>query len=111
MLLSWLSDFDNKCALPFLVKSWPVSSSSPACLVANQIEVTLVNSDAFHGIRVRYYETDLSTVRVPLDDVLGPIGVRRAEGVVDGIDCACQTVTLRHLDAEEVLPYDRLVLA
>jgi NADH dehydrogenase len=31
-------------------------------------EVTLVNRAAFHNIRVRNYEADLSAVRVPLDD-------------------------------------------
>jgi NADH dehydrogenase len=30
------------------------------------VEVTLVNRDAFHGIRVRNYEPDLTPVRVPL---------------------------------------------
>ena len=39
-------------------------------------EVTLVNRDGYHGIRVRNYEADLSGVRVPLDEVLGPVGVR-----------------------------------
>src|SRR5215468_6607845 len=39
-------------------------------------EVTVVNRDGYHGIRVRNYEADLSEVRVPLDDVLGPVGIR-----------------------------------
>ena len=47
---------------------------------ADAVAVTLVNRDAFHGIRVRNYESDLTPVRVPLDDVLGPVGVRRVEG-------------------------------
>ena len=33
------------------------------------VEVTLVNRDAFHSIRVRNYEADLTSVRIPLDDV------------------------------------------
>ena len=41
----------------------------------NEISVTMVNRDPWHAIRVRNYETDLRDVRVPLDDVLGPIGV------------------------------------
>src|SRR5262244_3379121 len=57
-------------------------------------EVTLVNRDGYHGIRVRNYQADLSAVRVPLDDVLGPIGVRRVEGEVAGIDLTEQTVTV-----------------
>ena len=39
------------------------------------VAVTVVNRDRWHSIRVRNYETDLSDTRVPLDDVLGPIGV------------------------------------
>jgi NADH:ubiquinone reductase (H+-translocating) len=46
----------------------------------DEVEVTLVNRDPFHNIRVRNYESDLTSVRVPLDDVLGPIGVSRVEG-------------------------------
>jgi NADH dehydrogenase len=75
------------------------------------VEVTLVNRDAFHGIRVRNYEADLSTVRVPLDAVLGPIGVRRVEGDVTAIDPAGAAVTVRTADGPRTLPYDRLVFA
>ena len=77
----------------------------------DQVEVTLVNRDAFHGIRVRNYESDLSEVRVPLDDVLRPIGVRRIEAEVADFDFARQEVTLRSADGETALPYDRLVVA
>ena len=52
------------------------------------VEVTLVNRDAFHNLRVRNYEADLTAVRVPLDDVLGPVGVQRVEGEVASIDLA-----------------------
>ena len=45
------------------------------------LEITLVNRDAFHAIRVRNYEADLSNVRVALDAVLDPVGVRH---VVEG---------------------------
>src|SRR5215475_3945153 len=74
-------------------------------------EVTLVNRDGYHCIRVRNYEADLSAVRVPLDDVLGPIGVRRLEGEVAGIDLAGQTVTVTVANRQRTLPYDRLVFA
>src|SRR5215813_4053016 len=59
------------------------------------VEVTLVNRDAFHNIRVRNYETDLTPVRVPLDDVLGPVGVQRVEGQVTGIDLPNQQVQIQ----------------
>jgi NADH dehydrogenase len=75
------------------------------------VEITLVNRDGYHCIRVRNYEADLSEVRVPLDEVLGPVGVRRVEGEVIGIDPAGQTVTVTTADGQRTLPYDRLVFA
>jgi NADH:ubiquinone reductase (H+-translocating) len=77
----------------------------------NTVEVTLVNRDVFHNIRVRNYEADLTAVRVPLDDVLGPVGVQRVEGEVASIDLAGQTVTVTTASGSQVLPYDRLVFA
>src|SRR5262245_31273789 len=73
--------------------------------------VTLVNRDGYHCIRVRNYEADLSAVRVPLDDVLGPVGVRRLEGEVAGIDRTEQTVAVATASGQRTLPYDRLVFA
>jgi len=75
------------------------------------VAVTLVNRDGYHCIRVRNYEADLHAVRVPLDDVLGPVGVRRVEGEVAGIDLAEQTVTVISVNGQRTLPYDRLVVA
>ena len=77
----------------------------------DEAEVTLVNRDPFHNIRVRNYESDLTSVRVPLDDVLGPIGVSRVEGRVTGIDMNGQEVTVTTAGGEQTLPYDRLVFA
>ena len=74
-------------------------------------EVTLVNRDGYHGIRVRNYEENLNAVRVPLDDVLGPVGVRRVEGAVAGLDLSDQTVTVTGATVPRTLPYDRLVFA
>ena len=74
-------------------------------------EVTLVNRDGYHGIRVRNYEADLRVVRVPLDDVLGPIGVRFLEGEVTGLDLTEHTVTVATALGHRTLPYDRLVFA
>jgi NADH:ubiquinone reductase (H+-translocating) len=75
------------------------------------VEVSLVNRDACHNIRVRNYEADLTQVRIPLDDVLGPVGVRRVEGEVVGIDFPGRAVTLNTASGREVLRYDRLVFA
>ncbi|MBY0329816.1 MAG: FAD-dependent oxidoreductase [Acetobacteraceae bacterium] len=73
-----------------------------------QVEIALVNPDPFHAIRVRCYEAALDPARVPLDAVLGPIGVRRIEGMASAIDTGRRAVTLRD---RTVLAYDRLILA
>lgn len=78
---------------------------------SDQVQVTLVNRDAFHGIRVRNYESDLSRIRVPLDDVLEPVGVQRMEGNVTAIDLQHQVVTVQQHADPKFVPYDRLVFA
>jgi NADH:ubiquinone reductase (H+-translocating) len=75
------------------------------------VEVTLVNRDAYHGIRVRNYEPDLQDVRVPLAEVLDPIGVRCVGGEVTDIDLAGRAVTVRAPSGPRTLPYDRLLFA
>ena len=42
----------------------------------DRVEVTVVNATPWHSIRVRNYETDLSGTRLPLADLLEPIGVK-----------------------------------
>jgi NADH dehydrogenase len=77
----------------------------------SDVSVALVNRDRWHSIRVRNYETDLSEVRVPLDDVLRPIGVDLVIGEVTALDPAQHAVACRIDGRPAVLPYDRLVLA
>jgi len=74
----------------------------------SDIAVTIVNRDKWHSIRVRNYETDLSDVRVPLDDVLAPIGVDVVIGEVTGIDAERREIAIA---GREPLVYDRLVFA
>ncbi|SDR04111.1 NADH dehydrogenase [Rhizobiales bacterium GAS113] len=78
---------------------------------AADLEIALVNRDAFHAIRVRNYEADLSKVRVALDAVLDPIGVRHIAGNVTDIDLDGQEVGVTTPQGRKVLPYDRLVMA
>ncbi|MEA5416049.1 NAD(P)/FAD-dependent oxidoreductase [Synechococcus sp. BA-132 BA5] len=75
------------------------------------IEVLLVNRDAFHAIRVRNYEPDLTPLRVPLEAVLGPAGVRWLVGEVDSIDPGARAVTVHTAAGPQLLAYDRLVVA
>jgi len=77
----------------------------------DEISVTVVNHDPWHAIRVRNYETDLSDVRVPLDDVLGPIGVDLVIGEVSAVDCSRHEVLCNAASRSVALSYDRLVFA
>jgi NADH dehydrogenase len=77
----------------------------------DRVEVTLVNRDAWHGIRVRNYEADLDAIRVPLASVADPIGVRLVEGEVTDIDLAQRSVRCTVSGEGTALPYDRLVFA
>jgi NADH dehydrogenase len=76
------------------------------------LEIVLIAPDAFHTIRVRCYEADLAPVRVPLDEVLTPIGVDRIEGRVTGIDPATRALVIEGAHGSlQRLDYARLVLA
>ena len=78
---------------------------------ADQVRITVVNRDSWHGIRVRNYEADLGAVRVPLAEVLDPIGVERVEGEAGAIDLIEKRVAVATAGGPVVLPYDGLVLA
>ena len=74
-------------------------------------EVTLVNRDEYHSIRVRNYEADLSAVRLPLADVLEPIDVERVIGSVVSLDLQGRRVEVESDAGQQTLGYDRLVFA
>jgi NADH:ubiquinone reductase (H+-translocating) len=76
-----------------------------------EVEVTMVNRDDWHAIRVRNYEPDLSGVRVALGDVLEPIGVRRLAAEVVDIDFANRRVACLIGSERRQLAYDRLIFA
>ncbi|HEY9409989.1 MAG TPA: FAD-dependent oxidoreductase [Jiangellaceae bacterium] len=78
---------------------------------ADEIAVTLVAPSADMVIRPRLYEENPASMTVPLDDVLGPIGVRRVQGTVSDIDPAGGLLSVTGMDAPSELAYDRLVLA
>src|SRR5690349_375340 len=77
----------------------------------SDVAVSLVNRDPWHAIRVRNYETDLSDVRVPLEDVLGPIGVNLVVGEVAAADCGRHEILCNIGGRSVALSYDRLVFA
>src|SRR4051794_32852445 len=77
-------------------------------LAQGTVDVTVVSSQPFHDIRVRNYEADLTPCRIPLRDLLDPVGVAHITADVIGIDPAAAAV--RTADGA-TLSYDRLVLA
>ena len=80
-------------------------------ITLDQVRVTLINRDAWHGIRVRNYESDLSQIRVPLDRVLAPTGVQLIEGEVTAIDPKARSIVVQTPNGQRGIIYDRLVLA
>ncbi|MER7398297.1 FAD-dependent oxidoreductase [Streptomyces sp. NPDC000151] len=73
--------------------------------------VALLTPDPDLTIRPRLYEADPAAYRVPLDRVLGPIGVPRIAATATGIDTARRVVTADGPEGPAELPYRRLVLA
>jgi NADH:ubiquinone reductase (H+-translocating) len=78
----------------------------------SELAITLVSGGDDMVIRPRLYESDPESKRVPLDRVLGPLGVRRVAATVTGIDTGAKRVDAVGRDGRAVaLSYDRLVLA
>lgn len=76
-------------------------------LGSDEVSVTMINRDAWHAIRVRNYESDISDARVPLAEVLDPAGIRLVMGEVTAIDPVARSVEVN----DTTLRYDRLILA
>jgi len=78
---------------------------------AGEVEILVVDRNPYHNIRVRNYETDLSNVAIPLDEVLDPIGVNYLTAEIETIDPAKRQVGISTKRGKEFLAYDRLVVA
>ena len=77
----------------------------------SEVEVVLISVDEYLTIRPRLYESDVRDLRVPLDSLLSPVGVRRVEGRVTEIDALARRVTVLVGGRLGTLSFDRLVLA
>ena len=76
-------------------------------IAPDAIGVTMISSRPFHDIRVRNYEADLTPCRIPLRDILEPVGVSHIAADVTAIDPSTRTVTY----SGGSRTYDRLVVA
>jgi NADH dehydrogenase len=95
---------------------WSAASAARAralfAIPEDELEIVLIAPDPYHTIRVRCYEADLEPVRMPLDEVLTPINVRRIEGRVTCIDSAARMLAVEGAGGKMPnVDYDRLVLA
>ncbi len=72
-----------------------------------EVNITVVSSLPYHDIRVRNYEADLTACRIPLEDVLDPVGVGHVAADVTAIDPGARTV----VTSLGTRAYDRLVIA
>ncbi|GAA3064476.1 NAD(P)/FAD-dependent oxidoreductase [Pseudonocardia yunnanensis] len=89
-----------------------VRQRQDAGVAASDMRVTLVSAGDDLVIRPRLYEADPGRMRVPLDQVLGPIGVRRVAATITGIDTQKREVSGIGRDGTPTtLSYDRLILA
>lgn len=74
--------------------------------------VTLVAPGDDMVIRPRLYEAEPETMKVPLDRILGPVGVHRVKATVTAIDTVARRVTATTAaGARTDMVYDRLILA
>jgi NADH dehydrogenase len=80
-------------------------------IASDAINITLINRDRWHAIRVRNYESDISDARVPLAGLLDPAGIDLVVGTVTAIDCGQRTVSVETADGRHSLSYDRLMVA
>ncbi|OBG83872.1 NADH dehydrogenase, partial [Mycobacterium sp. E136] len=77
-------------------------------LGVDTVDVTVVSSKPYHDIRVRNYEPDLRPCRIPLSQLLDPVGVGHVSAEVVEIDAAAAEINTAD---GATLGYDRLVLA
>ena len=75
---------------------------------AATVDITVLSPRPFHDIRVRNYEADLRDNRIPLAQLLDPVGVAHVATEVTAIDADAHSVTT---SSGAAFGYDRLVLA
>ena len=78
----------------------------------SDLNITVLSAGDDLVLRPRLYEAEPHRMRVPLDSILGPIGVKRLAATVTAIDTDTHTATAVTRDGRSSdLAYDKLVLA
>ena len=94
---------------------WSAISAMRLCKNQQQesnITITLISNNPYHGIRPRYYESDLQQTQILLENILNPIGVKHITGNVCAVDLDNQKVAIKCTDQKtHTVSYDRLILA
>lgn len=76
--------------------------------IEGDVKITLINKDAYHGLRPRFYETNLDKTRILLKSFLAPIGVSLLVDEVIQINSQAQTISLK---VSGNISYDQLIIA
>lgn len=79
---------------------------------SDEVEILLINKDAYHGLRPRYYESELDKTRIPLEQILTPVGIKFVIGKVTKIEPGAHKVIIETAQNEnQIYQYDRLIFA
>ncbi|MEM7273749.1 MAG: FAD-dependent oxidoreductase [Actinomycetota bacterium] len=91
---------------------WAAITAAKTAAAYGPVRIDLVNPDDRFVPRPRLYERAPGDTTVPLQDILGPLGVGHIKARVTGIDADAKVVTATDSQGdEEQLTYDRLILA
>ncbi|MDR5735819.1 FAD-dependent oxidoreductase [Caballeronia sp. LZ025] len=94
---------------------WSALSAARAASLSgrsNELDVTVLAPEARLNVRPRFYESDLSGVSAPLNDLFEAVGVTFVAGYAEQVDAADSRVVYRNASGERAsMSYDRLVLA
>jgi NADH dehydrogenase len=82
-----------------------------AAMGAADLDITVLDANTHHSIRVRNYESSLAETWIPLNTVLDPVDVGHIQAEVSGIDVNARTVACVSGGKSQSIPYDRLVVA
>ncbi|HVV67747.1 MAG TPA: FAD-dependent oxidoreductase [Gammaproteobacteria bacterium] len=75
---------------------------------SEKLQIIVINKNDFHGMRPRFYEDNLNQTRIPLAQILTPLGI---QVIVASVNHVVFNQKKIELDTGESISYDRLILA